>query len=266
MPCALVNGTQIYYELHGPADAEVLVLSNGILMSTASWALQVPDFSRFFRVLLYDARGMWQSDHPQGPYTFETHADDLATLLNALNIKQAHIAGISYGGEISQVFAYRHPEKTRSLILSSTVSEVDEPLRQRAASWFDAARAKSADMLFEATTPLNFTPEWIASHQPLLEAARKRYASLDFDAFLRLMDCFIGLNITPELRRITAPTLVMVGERDLLKPRRYAEIITREISQAELAVLPNAGHAASWDQANLWNTLVLGFATKHSRK
>ena len=58
MPKIAVNGIQVYCELHGPADAEVVVLSNGILMSTASWGLQVPALSRRHRVLLYDCRGM----------------------------------------------------------------------------------------------------------------------------------------------------------------------------------------------------------------
>ena len=102
MPKIQANGIQLYYEQHGwDKDAEVLVLSNGVLMSTASWTMQAPVLAKHYRVLLYDCRGMWQSDHTVGPYSMEQHADDLAALLDALEIKQAHIAGISYGGEIS---------------------------------------------------------------------------------------------------------------------------------------------------------------------
>ncbi len=125
MPRISANGIQIYYELHGPQDADLLVLSNGVLMSTASWALQIPALSKKFRLLLYDCRGMWQSEHPPGPYTMELHADDLAALLDELGIAQAHIGGISYGAEIGMVFALKYPEKTRSLVLSSAVSQVD---------------------------------------------------------------------------------------------------------------------------------------------
>jgi 3-oxoadipate enol-lactonase len=98
MPQAAVNGTDIYYELHGSADAEVLVLVNGILMSTASWPYQVPVLSKRYRLLLHDCRGQWQSAggaSPAGPYTMELHADDLAALLDALHIERAHIGGIS---------------------------------------------------------------------------------------------------------------------------------------------------------------------------
>lgn len=263
MPTQSANGTRIYYELHGPEDREVLVLSNGILMSTASWPAQVGELSKHFRVLLYDARGMWQSEHPRGPYTMEQHADDLAALLESLGIAQAHIAGISYGGEISLAFAARHPRMTRSLIVSSAVSSVDEPMRERVKAWYEAARAKDGDKLYEATAPMNFSSAWMASHGPLLEAARKRYAALDFDAFLNLMDCFNGLDLTAQLPKITAPALVMVGELDVLKPVGYARAIAQTIPGAEFAVLPGAAHAANWEQPGLWNTLVIGFATKH---
>ena len=104
------NGVKLYYELHGPETAEVLVLSNGIMMSTASWMYQTAVLARHFRVLLYDCRGMWRSEHPAGPYSMEQHADDLASLLDALHIQKAHIGGISYGSEVSMVFALRHPD------------------------------------------------------------------------------------------------------------------------------------------------------------
>src|SRR5512146_884136 len=110
MPKIHVNGIDLYYELYGPPDGDVLVLSNGILMSTTSWGLQKADLSRHNRLLLYDCRGMWNSDHPRGPYTMELHADDLAALLDALEIPQAHIVGISYGAEVSMTFALKYPQ------------------------------------------------------------------------------------------------------------------------------------------------------------
>jgi 3-oxoadipate enol-lactonase len=264
MPHIAANGIQIYYELHGPEEAEVLVLSNGVLMSTASWAMQLPDLAKRFRVLTYDCRGMWQSEHPAGPYSMEQHADDLAALLDALAIPSAHIAGISYGGELSLQFALKYPTRTRSLIVSSSVSEVDAPMRERVQPWVEATQQHDPQRLFEVTAPLNFTPAWAEAHRPLLEAAQKRYAALDFDAFLRLLECFLHLQVTAELAGIQAPTLVLVGEQDILKPRSYAEQIARSIPCAELAVIPNAGHAANWEHPGLWNTLVLGFATKHA--
>jgi 3-oxoadipate enol-lactonase len=262
MPKVEANGIKIYYELHGPADAEVLVLSNGVLMSTASWAFQTPVLSRHYRLLLYDCRGMWQSDHPPGPYSMELHADDLAALLGALHIQRAHIGGTSYGAEVSMVFALRHPERTRSLIATAAVSQLDPLLAGLTDIWIEAARARDPELLYKVVYPLTFSEEWIADNQGALDLARDRYESLDFDALLELFLCFSRLDITADLHKITVPTLVVSGELDALKSRKYSDIIVREIPHAEYALIPHAGHAAMWERAEVFNSLILGFLAK----
>lgn len=259
MPKIEANGVQLYYELHGPEDAEVLVLSNGVLMSTASWAYQTPVLAEHYQLLLYDCRGMWQSDHPPGPYSMALHADDLAGLLDGLGIEQAYIGGTSYGAEVSMVFALKYPERTRRLIVTSAVSELDPVLHGLAELWAYAAQNHDPELLFRAVYPLTFSAPWIAANQSVLAQARERYNSLDMDAFLELMRAFMKLDITRDLRQIEVPALVAVGERDLLKPRRYSEIIAREMPHTELAIIPDAGHAAMWEQPAIFNRLILGF-------
>jgi 3-oxoadipate enol-lactonase len=259
MPTIQVNGTELYYELHGPEDAEVLVLSNGILMSTASWGFQTPVLAKHYRVLLYDCRGMWKSAHPKGPYTMELHADDLVALLDVLNIKTAHIAGISYGAEVSMAFALKYPQRVRTLFLSSAVSWSDPVLRGFIGSWTAAARSRDPQLLFEVSYMLNFSDTYIAANRPAIEAAAARYAQLDMEAVLELLDCFDRLDLTKELHRISARTLVLVGENDILKPRKYSERIAREIPGAELVVVPGAGHAVCLEKPALFNSILLGF-------
>jgi 3-oxoadipate enol-lactonase len=264
MPRVDANGIELYYELHGPEDAEVLVLSNGVLMSTISWAFQTRVLSQHYRLLLYDCRGMWQSDHPPGPYSMELHADDLAALLDALGIERAHIGGTSYGAEVSMVFALKHSDRTRSLIVTAAVSQLDPLLKGWADVWIEAARAHDPELLFKVVYPLTFSEEWIAANWETLDLARERYEALDFDALLELFLCFSRLDITADLHRIAAPTLVVAGELDALKPRKYSDIIAREIPNAEYALIPHAGHAAMWEQAGVFNSLILGFLAKHS--
>ncbi len=266
MPRIEANGVQIYYEQHGweNEEADVLVLSNGVLMSTASWIFQMPVFSKHYRLLLYDCRGMWQSEHPPGPYSMDMHADDLAALLDGLGVERAHVAGASYGAEISMLFALKYPAQTRSLIAAAAVSQVDPVLEGVMGSWIAAARAKDPDLLLQVVYPLTFAEAWIAANQAALDLARERYASLDYDAFLELLLSFSRLDMTSELHKITAPTLVIAGEKDLVKPRKYSEIIAREIPDAEFAIVPHAGHAVMWEQAGVFNTLILGFLAKQS--
>ncbi len=266
MPKIAINGTNIYYELHGPADGEVIVLSNGILMSTASWGFQRQPLSRKSRLLLYDCRGMWQSDHPAGPYSMEQHADDLCALLDALNIQKAHIAGISYGGEVSMAFAVKYPQRTQTLIVSSSVSEIDAVLRGVGSAWRAAAAARDPQLLFQVTAPFNFSAAWTTANQVAITAAAKRYSDLDFDSLLELLDSFSRLEMTGTLHQVSAPTLVMVGELDNLKPRKYSEIIAAHIPASQLVVIPGAGHALCLEQPEIFNTLVLGFVNLHPIK
>lgn len=259
MPTLPVNGTELYYELHGPEDAEVLVLSNGVLMSTASWGLQTPVLAKHYRVLLYDCRGMWKSAHPKGPYTMELHADDLAALLDALHIETAHIAGISYGAEVGMAFALKYPPRVRTLFLASAVSGSDPVLRGFIGTWAAAARSRDPQRLFEVSYMLNFSDAYIAANRPAIEAAAERYRLLDMDAVLELLDCFERLDITGELHCISARTLVLVGEEDILKPRKYSERIAGEIPGADLVVAPGAGHAICLEKPALFNAILLGF-------
>ena len=258
-----IGDVKLYYELHGPEGAPVLVLNNGVIMNAAtSWTFQTATLAKHYRVLQYDCRGQGQSEHPEGPYTMELHADDLVGLLEALGVESAHIAGISYGGEVAQAFALQYPGKTRSLILADTVSEVRDELRFVIEGWMDALKTGEALAFFNATVPWNFSPEFVRANPGLMTDAQKRYALLDFAAIIRLCECFLKVNFTARLGEIQIPTCIIVGEKDLLKGTEYARILAQAIPQAELHILPGAGHAICWERPAEFNTIILGFLAK----
>ena len=263
MPHIHVNDIDIYYELTGPENAPVLVLSNGIMMSTASWAFQSAVLNQHFRVLVYDCRGMWQSDHPDTPYSMALHAEDLAGLLKALDIPTAHIAGISYGAEISMVFALNFPEKTKSLVVIDGVSEIHPLLRAQTYPWLMAAEREDAELLLRTSYHMNFSENWIKENQAFIDSSVDRYAQIDMKAFIRLMKAFFQHNITDRLHKIIAPTLVISGEDDLIKGRDYAKIIANNIPNSEFVLVPGAGHALCIEKPAVLNTLLLGFVTKN---
>ena len=89
---------------------------------------------------------------------------------------------------------------------------------------------------------------------------------LDFDAVVNLCEAFLKFNITSELHHIKTPTLLMVGEQDALKPRHYADIIAREMPQAEYVIVPGSGHALCWEKWQVFNSLVLGFLAKQGKE
>lgn len=265
MPKISVNNVNLYYELHGPKTAPLLVLNNGVLMNAAtSWAFQTRELSKQYHVLQYDCRGQGLSDHPDEAYSMEMHADDLAALMDALDFDQGHIAGISYGGEVAQAFILRYPDRVTSLLLIDTVSEIRAELRIIAESWIDALRTGEPLAFFNSTVPWNFSSQFISENPLLLEDAKKRYANLDFPAIIRLIDCFLEVDFTSRLGVVEAPTCIIVGELDILKGPDYAHILKQAIPHAELHVIHDSAHVTCWEQPEVLNTIILGFLAKQS--
>ena len=257
------NGIELYYELHGSESAPLLVLNNGIIMNAStSWAFQTKMLAQHYRILQYDCRGQGQSEHPMGPYSMELHADDLAALLTELNYEKAHIAGISYGGEVAQAFGLKYPERTLSLILVDTVSEVGTELRIIVDSWLDSAKTADSNAFFNVTVSWNFSPAFITTNPVLFADAKKRYTQLDYPAIVRLCECFLDVNFTAQLGKIKCPTCLIVGSLDLLKGPAYAAILKNGIPHAELHTLQGAGHASCWERPHEFNTVILGFLAK----
>ncbi|UCD08911.1 MAG: alpha/beta fold hydrolase [Dehalococcoidales bacterium] len=118
MPIVKVGDINMYYEVHGEGEPLVFIPGGG---STVEKVLpRLPIYSKEYKVVVFDNRGMGHSDAPDIPYTMEMFADDLAGLLDAINIDTIHVVSESYGGLIAQHLAIRHPHMIRSLILMST--------------------------------------------------------------------------------------------------------------------------------------------------
>jgi 3-oxoadipate enol-lactonase len=211
MPYVPVNGTNLYYEWHGPPGAPVLALLNGVLMNTQSWGLQVPDLAKSCRILLHDCRGQGQSDHPLEPYSMEQHAEDFLGLLDTLGVPTVHLAGISYGGEIALIFAARWPERVESLFVSSSVSEIHPILRLRIEGWIAAAQTGRGDLLYRCSVADNYSEPWLAARPNLAEIAIPRFQQLDLPAVVNLCTSFLDLDCTAVLDQISAPTTVVVA-------------------------------------------------------
>ncbi len=259
MPQVQVNGVELYYEWHGPEGAPVLALLNGVLMSTRSWAGNIPALSRCYRLLLHDCRGQGQSAHPTEPNSMTQHAEDFSALLDTLGVERAHVGGISYGAEIAMLFAARRPERVTSLFLSSGVSEVGAELRCKVESWIAAADRGDAEMLYRNSVADNYGVTFLSARPNMAEAAIPRFRMLDLPAVANLCRSFLDLNITAELSKIKAPTCVVVGEEDSLKPLRYAKLIQSRIAGSSLMIIAGAGHAVCIEQPQAWNACWLGF-------
>jgi 3-oxoadipate enol-lactonase len=262
MPHIPVNGVRLYYEQHGPADGPPLILNNGIFMNTTSWAFQMPELARRYRVLTYDMRGQGQSEHPEGEYSLELHARDLVALMDALSIGKAHLVGTSYGGELNLVMGIHYPRQCRSLVVICSVSHSDALAAAMIERWRLAARLGDGPLFFRLIYTDVYSERFLVDRPDLIPAAEQRYATLDLVAAGRLIESFQRFNVTADLGRIAAPTCIVSAELDLLKPRRYGELLHEAIAGSEFHLIPNCGHVAVLEKAAEVNTIILGFLAK----
>lgn len=261
MPITKLNGIDIYYEIHG--EGEPVIFGNGVFSNTLGWVHQLPVFSKEYQVVLYDMRGQGQSDKPDGPYSFEIHAEDQRALLEYLGISKVHHIGISYGAELGLVFALKYPEMLKSLVVCSAVSYVGPLLNSMGQLWKAVCVLGDPELFYHATVPLNFGEAFIRENTAILEQAKARYAQLDYPPLVRLMDAFLVLDITEQLPKIKTPTCVIVGEKDIIKPAYpYSRVIHDSLPNSEMVIVRDSGHAVTFERPEEFNSVVLGFLRK----
>jgi len=111
MPLIKANGININYEVHGKGEPVVLI--GGLGSQLQSWATQIPIYSEYFKVIVFDNRGMGKTDKPDAQYTIEMMADDTVAFLDSLKIKSASFIGKSMGGMITQWIGIKYPQKVK---------------------------------------------------------------------------------------------------------------------------------------------------------
>lgn len=226
---APVNGLRMYYEIHGPADGRnlpLLLLHGGGSTIETSFGKVLPGLAKTRQVIAFEQQGHGRTaDIADRPFTFEQSAEDTVGLLRYLDIAEVDLYGYSNGGHIALQVAIRHPDLVRKLVLKSAMFERDgcDP-----GFWNSFGHAKPDDMPAE----LREAYFGVAPHP-------ENFPSF-FDKCVQRMLQFEDW--TPEdLRSIDAPTLILVGDHDIVRPE-HAVRMFRILPNGQLAVLPGTDH------------------------
>lgn len=258
------NGQQLYYETHG--DGPPLVLVMGIGYDSSLWTLeQVPVLSTRFRVILLDNRDAGRSFRADHPYAIADMADDVARMLDALDIQRTHLLGLSMGSMIGMEFALRHPDRLNRLLLAGSAASPARSAIDPISIWnWVKANDPSGDVFGGQQLTWLFSSTFLRNQQAVLETTallasnpnpvepaayeRQAHAYLHFDALDRLGD-------------IHAPTLVIVGEQDLLTPPWVAREVAGGIPGARLEIVTGDGssHVLPLERPHDFNQLVMKF-------
>jgi pimeloyl-ACP methyl ester carboxylesterase len=267
MPTVRAGDIDVYYETQG--SGEPLLLIPYLAIDQACYAFQVADYAEHYTCISVDLRGAGQTSKPEGSYTTELFADDVAAFMQALGIERAHISGLSLGAATGMWLAAKYPAKVKTLSLHSAWPKTDAFLETVVEGWQGMAKGFNSvtEMVISGIFPWCFTPElytlkpeYIAA---LAEFVRSRPMP-SIEAFLRQSQAVIGHDATARLGRITAPTLVTLGRHDRLCSARFADALTSEIPDTELVVFEDCSHAPIYEDVETFNGQTLAFLQRHS--
>lgn len=265
MPRVKVNDVELYYEQHGAG--EPLLLIEGIGYATWMWYRQVPELSQHYRVIIFDNRGVGDSDKPDEPYSIQMMADDAAGLLKALGVLKAHILGASMGGYIAQAFAIDYPEMTDKLILACTsfggVNAVPAPL-ETVMAMFNKVGDTPEDVILGAMAPA-FTPEFMEQEkEEVAKIVRWRLEKpTPGYAWMHQLNAVASANLEDQVTRITAPTLILSGAEDRVVPVENSKLLHDKIQGSVLKIFPETGHLFFIEKYREFNAAVQEFLSEN---
>jgi pimeloyl-ACP methyl ester carboxylesterase len=258
----LVNagGVDLWAEQDGDGD-DVLFIA-GLADEGACWVDQVAGLRDRHRVTAFDNRGVGRSATPPGEYRIADFARDTIALMDELGLELVHVVGSSMGGAIAQELALAHPHRVRSLVLNGTWCRGDRFLHEIFRNWMWSAR--KADSIRDFLVAVNlwcFAPrtwndgtmdEWLA-------AAEASPHQQSVDAFCRSAEALLHHDTADRVDQIGVPTLVTVGELDLVLPPRFSQELAERIAGAKLVVVPGAGHQPFQELPQEYNRILREF-------
>ena len=255
------DGTRIHYEVTGKPGATPVLMIQGLGASKNAWNLQRIAMATRFRIISFDNRGAGRSDKPTVPFTLEQMAEDAIAVLDAAGVETAHVVGASMGGVISQIVAVKHPHRVRSLTLVCTACR-NHPWRQELLqSWAKTAADKGMIEVGKEAAQWVMSPRSFRRLVPAftwmgpLAALRPRHSFVSqIDAILNTRE-----DLVDQLSTITAPTMVIVGNQDILTPRGDSEEIAERIPNAELVVISGAAHGLMMEHSSTFNRILIEF-------
>lgn len=248
MPKIQAGSINLNYDTYG--EGEPLLLIMGFGMPGIAWLPSLPMLPGF-KCIYFDNRGTGMSDKPEGTYTVEQMADDASNLLKALSIEKAKVFGVSMGGMIAQELTLRHPEQVAKVVLGCTTpggpnAKMAAPEVVTKLVEGTKLMASNPEQGLDIILPLLYPEEFAKAHpeiKQLMLAGMKMMPPTPTDSVDRTVAGIMTFSAYDRLGQIKCPVLIVHGDKDLLIPIENAQLLKSRIPQAEVFMIPNAGHA-----------------------
>jgi 3-oxoadipate enol-lactonase len=257
-----VNGITIVYGDRGTGLP--IVFLHAFPLNRTMWAHQEEALSLRFRIITVDLRGHGESDAPLWRYTMEQSGDDVNALLDYLSIQRAIFVGLSMGGYILLAFYRKYADRMKGLILADTRAQADtaegkDGRFHMAQTAYKKGPSAIADLMIQKL----LSPQTIERRPDLVQQVRAMIESNQISGIAgNLMAMAERPDSVPLLSQITCPTQIIVGELDQATPPSDAKLMTDQIPNARLTVIPQAAHLANLEQPEAFNQIVMAFAAE----
>jgi pimeloyl-ACP methyl ester carboxylesterase len=238
-----------------------LVLLHAFPLHRGMWAGQREEFSRRCRVITPDFRGFGESQSAEEDSTMDAMADDLRGLLDALRLERVILGGLSMGGYVSFAYSRRYPERVAALILADTRATPDTPDgRKQRQELATAAERHGSEVVAERMLTRLLAPATPDRRPDLVQQVREMILSNSPAALARALRGMAARpDSTPLLKSIKCPTLVLVGEEDILTPPSDSEALAKGIQYSKLERIRGAGHLSNLEQPGAFNRAISDF-------
>jgi len=238
-----------------------VVLLHGYPFNRTLWTEQVGALSNRYRVITPDLRGLGESDATPGAATMNRMAQDVAALLDHLEISRAVIGGLSMGGYVALAFYKQFPSRVRALVLADTRAQADtEEGKQTRFQQADKARAEGMAGIADSMLPKLLTPETVSKRPEMVKRVRDMMLKTKPEG---AAGALLGMadrdDQTSLLSQITCPALILVGREDPITPVRDSEKMNREIAGSRLMVIENAAHVSNLERTEQFNDELIRF-------
>jgi len=253
----------------GPA----LLLVHGFPLDRTLWTYQVEALRHDYRLIVPDLRGHGQSQAPPGPYRMDQMADDLRALLQQLGIEQVVLAGLSMGGYIAFAFWRIYSHLVRALVLVDTRAAADTAeSRQNRYAMVEQVKTEGTKAMVEGMLPKLLSPTTLDSKSKVVMHARRMMTNTPPAGVIGALQGMAQRpDSTPTLATISVPTLIVVGEDDVITPPGEAEVMrtailatrhgrdTPKIPAVTLVRIADAGHLAPLENPGAFNQALREF-------
>jgi pimeloyl-ACP methyl ester carboxylesterase len=251
LPQIEINGVKINYVFEG-TGFETIIFIHGLGESLESWRHQINFFSKKFKVIALDLRGHGKSSIPKKKIEIGDFAEDVKGLLDHLGVKKAHFCGLSMGALVLFEIYKRYPDYFLSMILVAARHKF--PPAQTAVlegMSMEIIGAEVATFALAANAP-----------EQLKEEVARMIAGTKKDAYIQSAEATSMLDYSELLPKIKVPTLIIVGELDIVTPVSSAEIINKSIQGSILQIIPGVGHLPNREASEKFNNLLDEFLYK----